>query len=83
LNLTANSELDIKLQDDPSNVSDVKQKVLDFLKVPYAPRDAIQIINVNYSTVCAQPVVSENITPVKPTVSIIRVPSTPNPTGLR
>ena len=83
LNLTANPQLDIKVQDDPNNVSDVKQKVLDFLKVPYAPKDAIQIMNVNYSIICAQPVVSENITAIKPMINIIKVPSKPNPTGLR
>ena len=38
VNLTANTELDIKVLDDPHKVSDVKQKVLDFLKIPTVPK---------------------------------------------
>lgn len=83
LNLTANTELDIKVQDDPNQVADIKQKVLDFLKVPQAPRYAIQIIDVNYAIVCAPSAVSENIMSAKPTANITKVPSMANATGLR
>ena len=38
VNLTVNTELDIKVLDDPHKVSDVKQKVLDFLKIPTVPK---------------------------------------------
>ncbi|MFL6319046.1 MAG: YncE family protein [Nitrososphaeraceae archaeon] len=83
LSLAANTELDIKVQDDPNKVADIKQKVFDFLKVPYASRYGIEIIDVNYAIVCASPAVSENIIPAKPTANITKVPSTANATGLR
>ncbi len=51
-NLPTNSELDIKVLDDPHKVADIKQKVLDFLNVPNEPRSSIQIFNVEYSIIC-------------------------------
>jgi hypothetical protein len=36
-NLPANSELDIKVLDDPHKVADIKQKVLTFLQLPDEP----------------------------------------------
>src|SRR5215467_2119106 len=51
-NLPANSELDIKVLDDPHKVADIKQKILDFLNVPNEPRSSIQIFNVEYSIIC-------------------------------
>jgi hypothetical protein len=52
VNLTANTELDIKVLDDPHKVSDVKQKVLDFLKIPTAPKAALRIVGVDYAIIC-------------------------------
>lgn len=64
VNLTANTELDIKVLDDPTKVADIKQKVLTFLNVPkpLIPvfRNSIKIINVEYAVVYA-PAVSANI----------------------
>jgi von Willebrand factor type A domain len=56
LNLTANSELDIKLLDDPLTVADIKKKVLDFLKAPdnEQVRNAISIHGVEYAIVCSE-----------------------------
>jgi hypothetical protein len=51
-NLPANSELDIKVLDDPHKLDDIKQKILDFLNVPNEPRSSIQIMNVEYSIIC-------------------------------
>jgi hypothetical protein len=53
VNLTANTELDIKVLDDPLKVADLKQKVLTFLNVPDEPRDSIQILEVRYAIICA------------------------------
>ncbi|MGB8032264.1 MAG: hypothetical protein WCF03_00375 [Nitrososphaeraceae archaeon] len=52
VNLTANTELDIKVLDDPHKVSDVKQKVLDFLMIPTAPKAALRIVGVDYAIIC-------------------------------
>jgi hypothetical protein len=51
-NLPANSELDIKVLDDPHKVADINQNVLTFLQVPIEPRSSIQIVNVVYSIIC-------------------------------
>jgi hypothetical protein len=59
VNLTANTELDIKILDDPHKVADIKQKVLDFLNVPNAPKKAIQILDVEYAIICASQIPSE------------------------
>lgn len=53
LNVSANTELDIKVLDDPSEVADIKQKVLDFLKAPNENKSSIKIIDVEYAIVCA------------------------------
>jgi hypothetical protein len=53
LNLTANTELDIRIKDDPKNVTDLKQKVLDFINSPNATRDDISIMDVDYAAICA------------------------------
>jgi hypothetical protein len=81
--LTPNTELDIKTQDDPTKVADVKQKVLNFLKAPYAPRDGIQIVNEDYAIICAMPTVSENTARANLAANIIKVPSASNATGSR
>ena len=51
--LPMNTELDIKVLDDPLKVADLKQKVLSFLKVPTEPRTSIQILDVRYAIICA------------------------------
>jgi hypothetical protein len=56
LNLTANTELDIKVLDDPASVADIKQKVLDFLNTPYcASRKSVVILDVEYAISCSAP----------------------------
>ena len=55
VNLPVNSELDIKVLDDPHKVADIKQKVLTFLNVPTELRSSIQIVNVEYSIICNIP----------------------------
>ena len=52
VNLTVNTELDIKVLDDPHKVSDVKQKVLDFLKIPTVPKAPLRIVGVDYAIIC-------------------------------
>jgi len=53
LNLMENTELDIKIKDNTSQVTDVKRNVLDFLKVPDATEDTIQIVGVDYAIACS------------------------------
>jgi YVTN family beta-propeller protein len=53
LNLMENTELDIKVKDDPSKVIDVKRKVLEFLKVPDATEETIEIVGVDYAIACS------------------------------
>ena len=55
VNLPVNSELGIKVLDDPHKVADIKQKVLTFLEVTNEPRSSIQIVNVEYSIICNSP----------------------------
>jgi hypothetical protein len=52
--LPANTELDIKVIDDPRKVVDVKQTVLNLIKVPQAQRNSIEIVDVEYAIVCTQ-----------------------------
>jgi hypothetical protein len=47
-----NTELDIKVIDDPNKVADIKQKVLDFLHVANASKNDINITNVDYAIIC-------------------------------
>ena len=53
LNLPMNTELDIKVLDDPLKVADLKQKVLTFLNAPDELRSSIQILEVRYAIICA------------------------------
>jgi len=53
INVTVNTELDIKVQDDPHKVADIKQKVIDFFKLPSSDKRAIKILSVNYAIICA------------------------------
>jgi hypothetical protein len=68
LNLTANTELDIKIKDDPKNVTDIKQKVLDFLGSPNGTRNAITISDVEYAAICAS---SAPVCSSVPTVQVL------------
>lgn len=54
VNLPLNSELDIKVQDSPLNVSDLKEKVIAFLNLTPSQenRNAIEIIDVDYHIAC-------------------------------
>ena len=49
----ANTELDIKVLDDPHKVADIKKKVIDFLKLTSSDRNAIKIVDINYAIICA------------------------------
>jgi len=49
-----NSELDIKVPDQPDKVADIKKKVLEFFKIPSGNRTAIQIVDVDYSIICGE-----------------------------
>lgn len=52
LKIPANTELDIKVLDDPTKIADLKQKVFNFLRVPNETRSAIDIIDVRYAIIC-------------------------------
>jgi hypothetical protein len=54
-NVTANTPLDIKVLDDPHTVADIKQKVIQFLKLPDRPevRKSISVGLVEYAIICA------------------------------
>ncbi|HXV89470.1 MAG TPA: hypothetical protein VD710_10335 [Nitrososphaeraceae archaeon] len=63
-NVSANTELDIKVLDDPQKVANLKQKVLDFLGAPNGNKNAIKIIDVEYAIICAtQPPPSNDVLP--------------------
>ena len=49
----ANTELDIKVLDDPHKVADIKQKVIDFLKLQSSDRNSIKILDIEYAIICA------------------------------
>jgi hypothetical protein len=51
-----NSELDIKVIDNPKKVADLKKKILDFLGLAATPenRKAIEIIDVSYAILCME-----------------------------
>jgi hypothetical protein len=53
VNVTVNTELDIKVLDDPQKVADLKQKVLNFLETPNGNKSVIKIIDVEYAIICA------------------------------
>jgi len=54
-NVTANTELDIKVLDDPKKVADLKQKVLNFLGDAKGNKSTIRIVDVEYAIICALP----------------------------
>jgi hypothetical protein len=49
----ANTELDIKVLDDPNKVADIKKKVIDFLKLQSSDKNAIKIVDIEYAIICA------------------------------
>src|SRR5215210_6161247 len=53
-NLPIDSELDVKIVDNPKEVADIKKKVLDFIHIADTPeaRRAIEIISINHSIIC-------------------------------
>lgn len=53
LNLPYNSELDIKVLDDHDGIIDIKMKVLDHLGLQETQRNAIEIVDISYSIICA------------------------------
>ncbi len=55
-NVSADTELNIKVLSDPNSVEDMKQKVVAFSKVNATESDkaSIQIIGAQYSVICAQ-----------------------------
>ncbi len=57
-----NTELDIKVADDPTTVADLKGKVLTFLGAmdTLKIRSLIKIVSVQYAVVCAQPLETPN-----------------------
>lgn len=54
-NVTANTELDIKVLDDPQKVADLKQKVMNFIGTPNGNKSSIKIVDVEYAIICAMP----------------------------
>lgn len=60
LNLAVNTELEVKIQDQPDNIVNIKEKVLEFLKVAQEPEHAIDIIDVDYALICGAPIVAKN-----------------------
>ena len=52
-NVSANTELDIKVLDNPKEVADLKQKVLNSLRVPNENKTSLRIIDVEYAIICA------------------------------
>jgi len=50
--VSPNTELDIKVLDNPKEVADLKQKVLNFLGVPDGSKFALRIIDVDYAIIC-------------------------------
>src|SRR5215212_1177059 len=62
LKLPPNTELDIKVLDDPTKVLDIKQRVLEFLNVSKqdVSYDLINIVGVDYALICANAVSYQN-----------------------
>jgi hypothetical protein len=56
LNVTDNTELNIKVLGNSNSVEDIKQKVVDFFqgKATLADKSAINILGVPYAVICAQ-----------------------------
>jgi hypothetical protein len=54
LNLPLNSELDIKIQDSPVDVVDIKNEIALFLNIPTSAqnRNSLEVVNVAYDIAC-------------------------------
>jgi YVTN family beta-propeller protein len=64
-NVSANTELDIKVPDNPKKVADLKQKILDFLRIPNENKSSLKIIDVDYAIICGKsPTTTASGTPV-------------------
>ena len=57
-----NSELDIKILEDPDELTDIKKVILDHLGLQQTQRNAIEIVDIDYSTICAyfQPIPNDD-----------------------
>ncbi len=55
-NVSADTELNIKVVSDTNSIEDIKQKVINFSKVNATESDnaSIQILGTNYAVICAQ-----------------------------
>lgn len=65
-NVSANTELDIKVLDNPQEVADLKQKVLNFLGLPNENKTSLRIIDVEYAIVCTASKPSGNLLVLSP-----------------
>ena|SRR6476619_20818 len=56
LNVTDNTELNIKVLGNSNTIEDMKQKMVDFFqgKATLADKSAIEILGANYAVICAQ-----------------------------
>jgi hypothetical protein len=54
LNLPLNSELDIKIQDSPVDVIDIKNEIALFLNIPISAqnRNSLEVVDVDYDVAC-------------------------------
>ncbi|MGD9674253.1 MAG: hypothetical protein AB7U98_12335, partial [Candidatus Nitrosocosmicus sp.] len=79
--LPANTELDIKVLDDPSKVVNLEQRVIDFLDSSDLSFDSkyIEIIDVEHATICG---LTDIVTKIKipPTTPTDTTPTTPTDT---
>lgn len=65
-NVSANTELDVKVPDNPREVADLKQKVLNFLGFPNENRASLRIIDVEYAVVCTASKAGGNLLVLSP-----------------
>jgi hypothetical protein len=74
----ADTELDIKVLDNPTKVADLKQKVFNFLKATNESKSSIDIRDVDYSIVCSTtgitPTPITPVTPAKPIAPRLTIP---------
>jgi YVTN family beta-propeller protein len=63
LNLPVGTELEIKIVDQPDNIVNIKEKILEFLKVPNEEEHSIDIIDVDYALICGKQEISQNHQP--------------------
>ena len=72
-----NKTLDIRVQEDPEQVSSPQEQVIRFLNAHVAFLNSIEIIDIEYSTICAlstlTPVPTGNITAIEPAINTANV----------